>query len=323
MKSILMSKGARTAVEVCAGVKPGESALVIADTSMLSIAEAVAAAAIAVGAEPVIAVMPPRAADGQEPPRPIAAAMRECDAFFSVVSKSITHTRAVREAALAGSRGIMLTQFTEAMLAGGGIDADFAALAPTCRTVAKAMEGATTIRLTTPAGTDLTMSAAGRPGNALTCLVGPGQFSPIPNVEANVSPVEGTAEGVIVVDGSVPYAGIGVITEPIRITVTNGSIVDITGGAQAGLLRAAYADKADPLVYNIAELGVGLNPRCRFCGIMLEDEGVYGTVHIGTGTNITLGGHIKAACHYDLIMVEPTVVADGRLVLDRGRVVAG
>lgn len=201
VQGIPMSKGARTAVEICAGVKPGESVLVITDTSMMSIAEAVAGAVIAVGAEPVVAVMPPRATDGQEPPRPIAAAMKVCDAFFSVVSKSITHTRAVRDAATAGSRGIMLTQFTEEMLMSGGIEADFASLAPTCKAVAKAMEEATTIRLTTPAGTDLTISAAGRPGNALTCLVGPGQFSPIPNVEANVSPVEGSAEGIIVVDG--------------------------------------------------------------------------------------------------------------------------
>lgn len=285
-----MSRGAKTAVEVCARVTKGEDGLVIADSKMLRIAEA------------------------------IATAMRESDVFFSVVSKSITHTKAVRDAAQAGSRGIMLTQFTEGMLVSGGMEADFAALAPACRSVALALQGAHLIHLFTPAGTDLTMSASGRPGNALTCIVGPGQFSPIPNVEANVSPVEGSAQGVIVVDGSVPYAGIGVIREPIRVTVQNGNITGITGGQQARMLRDAYAEKDDPLVYNVAELGIGLNPKCHFCGIMLEDEGVYGTVHIGTGTNITLGGHVKAACHYDLIMVEPTVVADGRVVLDRGRV---
>ena len=52
---------------------------------------------------------------------------------------------------------------------------------------------------------------------------------------------------------------------------------------------------------------------------MLEDEGVLGTVHIGIGTNITLGGHVKAALHYDLIMWQPTIVLDGQVVLENGQ----
>jgi leucyl aminopeptidase (aminopeptidase T) len=54
-------------------------------------------------------------------------------------------------------------------------------------------------------------------------------------------------------------------------------------------------------------------------GFMLEDEGVYGSLHIGIGTNITLGGTIKAACHYDLIMRGATVIADGKVVLWDGQ----
>jgi 2,5-dihydroxypyridine 5,6-dioxygenase len=319
MKDILMSRGARTAVEVCAGVAKGERALVITDTTMLPIAEAVARAVVAVGAEPVVAIMPPRDADGQEPPDPVAAAMVKSDVFFAVVSKSITHTKSVRDAAQAGSRGVMLTQFSEEMMVHGGLEADFRDLAPLCQKMAAAMAGAKLIRLTTRMGTDLTLSAEGRPGNALTCMVGKGQFSPIPNVEANVSPIEGSAQGVIVADASIPYTGIGVLREPVTVRVKDGNIVDVSGGDQAKMLRDAWADKKDPLVYNVAELGVGLNPKCHFCGLMLEDEGVFGSVHIGTGTNITLGGHVKAACHYDLIMTGATIVADGRTILKDGQ----
>ena len=76
------------------------------------------------------------------------------------------------------------------------------------------------------------------------------------------------------------------------------------------MLKADLAAKQDPNVYNIAEMGVGLNPQCRFMGFMLEDEGVYGSAHIGIGTSITLGGVVKASCHYDLIMKDATIVAD-------------
>lgn len=320
MRDILMSRGARTVVEVCARVVAGENVTIVTDTGMLSVARSVAQAVYSLGANPVIAVMIPREADGQEPPPQVASAMLQSHVFFAVVSKSITHTRAVRDGVEAGSRGIMMTQFTEDMLIPGGIEADFQNLAPLCRSVAQALEGASHIHLMAPGGTDLTMSAGGRPGNALTCIVGPGQFSPVPNVEANVSPIEGSAEGIITVDGSIPYAGIGVIGQPVVVHVEKGLITGIAGGHEADLLRNAYAEKDDPLVYNIAELGIGLNPKCRFCGMMLEDEGVYGSVHIGTGTNITLGGKVKAACHYDLIIQKPTLVADGRLVLQDGKV---
>lgn len=320
MKQILMAKGARTIVEVCAGTKPGEKAVIVTEPCMLSMAEAMAAAVIAAGAEPVITVLTPRSADGQEPPEPVAAAMKASNVFFNVVRTSITHTRATRDAAAAGSRGMMMTQFSEEMLMGGGINADFRAIAPQCEAVAKALEGSETIHLTTPHGTDLTFSARGRRGNALTCLIEPGMFTTVPTIEANVSPLEGTAEGTIVADASIPYIGIGLLKAPITFKVEKGMIVSITGGSQADILKRNWESKNDPLVYNVAEMGIGLNPECRFIGYMLEDEGVYGSVHIGTGTNITLGGVTKAACHYDLIMTGATIVADGRYVLKDGKV---
>jgi leucyl aminopeptidase (aminopeptidase T) len=264
--------------------------------------------------------MTPRASDGQEPPLTVAAAMKASQVFFNVVRTSITHTRATRDAAAAGSRGMMMTAFTEEMLIHGGIEADFRALAPRCQAVAAAMAGATRIRVTSPHGTDLTLSAAGRRGNALTCMISPGQFTTVPTIEANVSPVEGSAAGTIVADASIPYIGIGLLKEPVVAKVAKGRIVSIAGGAQADLLAKNWASKNDPQVYTVAELGIGLNPHCRFIGSMLEDEGVYGSVHIGTGTNITLGGSVKAACHYDLIMTGATIEADGRIVLKNGDV---
>ena len=51
---------------------------------------------------------------------------------------------------------------------------------------------------------------------------------------------------------------------------------------------------------------------------MLDDEGVLGSAHIGIGTNITLGGNIKAAIHYDLLLWRPTLQLDGQIVIDEG-----
>lgn len=320
MEQILMARGARTVVDVCLGTKPGETILVVTEVAKIEIAKAVATAVKARGAIPLLMVMESRQRDGQEPPQPVSAAMKESDGFVCVVGKSITHTQAVKDACEAGSRGIMLTQFEPQFMEHGGLEADFPAAARDCKAIAAAMGGAKRLRLTSPSGTDLTYSAEGRRYNAMYCMVKPGEFAPVPTVEANVSPVEGSAEGVIVADASVPYVGIGLLHEPITCKVKGGKIVSIEGGEQARQLQQDLAAKKDPNVYNIAENGIGLNSSCKFVGFMLEDEGVYGSAHIGIGTSITLGGVVKAACHYDLIMRDATLEVDGKIILENGKV---
>ena len=86
-------------------------------------------------------------------------------------------------------------------------------------------------------------------------------------------------------------------------------------------LSAELRKTARSVVYNIAEVGLGLNPYSRLTGCMLDDEGVLKTLHIGIGTNITLGGNVKAACHYDLLMWNPTVSIDGVVVVEEGELI--
>lgn len=321
MKKILMGKIADKILKLNLNMKNGEKLLIVTEPEKMSIAETIAASAVRMDIEPVVSIMMPRETDGQEPPRIIAQAMAASDAFLSLVGKSITHTNAVKDALAKGSRGLVLTQFSEDMMIKGGMEADFESLAPLCKDMAKALESANEIHLTTPFGTDLTFSAKGRRGNALYCIVEKGEFSTAPTIEANVSPLEGSARGKILADASVPYLGIGLLEEPICFEVEEGNIISIEGGYQADILREDLASKNDPGVYNIAELGIGLNPNCRFIGLMLEDEGVFGSVHIGIGTSINLGGNVKAASHYDLIMTKPTLLVDGRTILKDGEVV--
>lgn len=320
MKKILMGKIADKLIDTNLKMKKGEKLLIVTEPEKINIAEVIAASALRKDIEPVINIMMPREFDSNEPPKIISEAMKASDAFLSVVGKSITHTNAVKEAISNGSRGIVLTQFSEDMMIHGGMECDFEKQAPLCKKVASMLANSKEVHLTTPLGTDLKFSAEGRRGNSLYCLVEPGEFSTAPTIEANVSPIEGTAQGKIVADASVPYIGIGLLEEPIEFEVVDGFIVDIKGGYQAKLLADNFESMNDPNVYNIAELGIGLNPNCRFIGLMLEDEGVYGSVHIGIGTSINLGGTLKAACHYDAIMTGATVVADGVEILKNGKI---
>lgn len=88
----------------------------------------------------------------------------------------------------------------------------------------------------------------------------------------------------------------------------------------ADILKKDLETKGDPNVYNIAELGVGLNPKCKMTGIMLDDEGVLGSAHIGIGSNLTLGGSLQAPIHYDLVLWHPTIKLDGTNVIKNGKI---
>lgn len=320
MHNLRLDKGADTVVHVCAQVKENEEVLIITEAGYQSICDAVVRSIKKRNGCPTVMIMEPRSRDGEEPDQVIAAAMKAADVFLCIVSHSITHTHAVKQAIEAGGRGLVLTQFCESMLIQGGITCDFVKAGKQCRTIAKHLEHGSHIHLETANGTDLTFQAEGRRGNALYGVVEPGMFSTIPTIEANVSPLEHTANGVIVADASIPYVGIGLLKEPVICTVANGFITNIAGSEQAKRLKDHLLRKEDPNVFNIAELGIGLNPCCSFIGWMLEDEGVYGSAHIGIGSSITLGGTVKAACHYDLIMKEATITVDGRKILDQGKV---
>ena len=96
MYEIQMAKGALKVLEVCASVKPGEEVLILADYNMERIGKALATAAHQLGAEPILTYLVPRQRDGQEPPKAVADAMKRAEVFLAPVSKSITHTSAVK-----------------------------------------------------------------------------------------------------------------------------------------------------------------------------------------------------------------------------------
>jgi leucyl aminopeptidase (aminopeptidase T) len=315
MNGEAIARGARKLVEENARIQAHEEVVIITDAAKLGIAELIGTAARDRGAEPVTCIMPARERDGQEPPSDVAAAMIKAEVIFSVVSKSITHTRAMKAVLEAGARSIILTNCDEEVLSSPALlETDFVAQANVCRALGESFTRGKFIRLTSPRGTDLSFSIEGRSANIMTGVPEPGELSPVPGTEVNIVPMEGTAEGRIVVDASIPYLGIGMLDDPIACTIKEGYVTGIEGAEAARILEENLRTLGERSCFNVAELGVGLNPNARLTGNMLEDEGVLGTIHLGIGTSIALGGNIIAPTHYDLLMWEPSIEVDGRLV---------
>jgi leucyl aminopeptidase (aminopeptidase T) len=311
--------GARRLTEVCADVRPGENALIITDTATDPvIARALAQALAERGAESALITIGQVKTDSGEPPAVVAAAMKAADVVFMPVQVSITHTQAVKDTNAAGGRIVALTQWIPEMLMGGGIEADFHAIEPRVMKVARLWDEGSTVTVTSAKGTNMTMDIRGRLGtpHAKTGVVRKGEFHPVPDIESPVSPVSG--DGVIVCDASIPYLDIGVLSEPVTLVVKDGNVVSIEGGEAADRVRAAWEGMNDPNVYHLAEIAIGMNPHCRLIGRMLEDEGVHTTCHFGIGTSNTLGGTVKASCHYDFIVHDPTITVDGQVIMREG-----
>lgn len=316
MKSL--HNAAKIVINDCMGIRPGEKVVVVADTPLKKLGEIFFEAAKSAQAEALLLVMLPRTSNGEEPPAAVAAALLETDAALLVTSKSLSHTRARKAANNKGTRIASLPGLTEEVMA-RTLSSGYEAIASRCILFAEKLSQGKEVHITTSLGTDLTFSIAGREGAADTGLLRvPGIFGNLPAGEAYVAPVEGTAQGKLVIDGSM--SAIGLISEPILIKVGNGMAQEITGGKEAEKLNLLM-EKHGPKARNIAELGIGLNPAAIITGVVIEDEKALGTIHIALGDNSTFGGKVEVDSHLDGIIKNPTLSIDGEILIDKGKIV--
>ncbi|MDF1592126.1 MAG: aminopeptidase [Desulfobacterales bacterium] len=314
---IQMMRGALKVMD-CGGVKPGETVLISTDTNKMRIAESLAGAAYAVGATPIIIMIPPVGVHGAQLPEPVVAAFKEADVFLQPSTWSQTHTRARVEAIKAGKRGCTMCEITEDALCVGAINADYEACDRLGRKLGAVLEKTEKVRITSPAGTDIRGIVKDRPVQYETGLFKlPGQFAAFPDSEINISPLEGTAHGKIVSDVSIMSVGI-TLYGPVTLIVKDGRITDIQGGMAAAKLRQILEVLNDEKAYNYAEFGIGLNPEARLAATNLEDLGRLGNCHAGIGSSFAIGGKVLAPNHIDAMYKDATVYFDGKVVLENG-----
>ncbi len=302
---------AETAVEQCLGLEADESCVIVTDDKRQPIGEALYDVASEI-TDATILRYPPGDQHGEEPPSPVAAAMLDADVFLAPTTKSLSHTRARGAANDAGARGATLPGITEDVFT-TGLDADYETIAQHCEDVLAQVEGADELRVTTPAGTDITFEPGAREWRDDTGIVHePGDFSNLPAGEVFVSPEN--ANGTYVVDGTMMPHGLLDEDEQLRFEVEDGFVTDISDRGVREQVEAA-SDQVGRDAYNLAELGIGTNVAVTdLVGSVLLDEKAAGTVHIAIGDDAGIGGDTDAPLHLDGIIREPTVYADGEEV---------
>jgi len=259
-----------------------------------------------------------REINGQEPPEAVAEMMKKVDVVICPTAKSLTHTDARRNAVKEGVRvGTMPGITVDAMAR--CLSADYDKIISLTDFIADKMEGISTIRVVTEKGTDVTMPVKDRMIiRSKGVLRNKGESGNLPSGEVFLAPWEDKTNGRVVIDGSM--AGIGMIKEPIIVDIVNGYAESITGGPQADEL-AQILDKSGRDARAVAEFGIGTNYKAKLTGLILEDEKVFGTIHIAFGNNITMGGRISVSSHLDGLVTEPDVYFDDELIMKKGKMI--
>lgn len=153
-------------------------------------------------------------------------------------------------------------------------------------------QAATTVRIV-GAGTDLTLSTAGR-----TYAVGDGRIN-MPDGEIYTAPVDDSAEGVITFEFPGLYAGQTIAG--IRLEFRQGKVANASAESGEEFLHQVLA--LDEGASRLGEFGVGVNFGIdRFVGDILYDEKIGGTIHLALGRAYPeCGGVNQSALHWDIV----------------------
>jgi 2,5-dihydroxypyridine 5,6-dioxygenase len=319
ISTIMKMSAARKAVQLLGGAEKDMEVLILHDPLTIANVEPLAIAADEVGARVTTMQMTPSKYHGKQLSPVVGEAMKAADLVIGLAYQNIAHTQARLDAQLCGTKVMVLPESdSDNFFLAAGWDADFTALRPEIDAVASALTNAERARVWSKDGTDITMSIAGREGRSLNGFVNTKDISAGYCLESSLAPVEGTAEGRIVVNASIP--GVALIKKQfVEIIFKKGLAVSIEGGPEAIKFRNLLASFNDPNVYNLGELGLGMNPECTLDGTMLSDESVYGGFQLALGTSAYIGGTCKAAAHYDTVITNACLELDGKKIFEGDR----
>lgn len=321
MKKITkLDTASQIAIRDCMGAKKDEKILVITDEVKREIGLSLYENAIRLGYTSLLVEMKSGKINGEEPSPEVTELMQKFDVVFCPTAKSLTHTNARRAASAKGVRIATFPGITKDVMI-RGMNADYKSISKRTIRLTELLETGSEIKVTAPAGTDISFSIKGRKAYASKGLFhAKGESGNLPTGEAFLAPVEGTANGVFVTDGS--FAGLGLIKNVnIRIEVVNGYATKISGGTLAKKLKQQL-DSVGKEARNIAEFGIGTNDSAKLSGVLLEDEKVMGTIHIALGNNVSMGGSVNVPIHLDGVVKKPTVWMDGKMLMKDGKLLA-
>ena len=158
------------------------------------------------------------------------------------------------------------------------------------------------VHITTRAGTDITFTAR----NWIT-----------DKGEIYCTPVERKTNGVVVVDGCAYW---GAPSKPLMLKISHGKVTNIESlslkDIQEKMIRTDLTKDVNDSI--LCEVGIGTNQNALWNKDIMESEQARETCHFGFGMNLNYGGKINSVNHFDLVVLQPTIIINQTTVYKDG-----
>jgi len=190
------------------------------------------------------------------------------------------------------------------------------------RRVTSNLERAREVRIRSRIGTDLRLSILGRPAQINDGIIDDDDirrgalFTSLPAGSVTVSVVEDSASGKVTFDLPIPQ--VGKLVHRLQWIFEGGRVTSFNAEKNLDAIKPIF-DKAHGDKDKIASVTIGLNPRVK-TGFIIDNL-AKGTVSIGIGSNLDIGGKNDSDYGFQGTLSQATVELDGRTVVENGRIV--
>jgi len=301
-----MKKIAEKALEKCIGLKKEEQILIITDAHGEKVGKALYKASKEKTNKTYLLKVREQEKGELEVPELAKHLMKKPpDVIVIPTRNSYTHTEAREKATEKGARIATLPGITEEMFK-RTIDIDYEKLRKEGKKLQEKMEKAEKAKIETGSGTSLNMDLTNPPVPDLGQMENKGEYGNLPTGEIFTAPKN--TNGKMVIDSMQELA-----KPKTEVYIQENEAIEIEEDQEfkKKLWKKEHRK-------NIAEFGVGLNPKATITGNILEDEKVKGTCHIAFGKNKDFGGETDSDIHWDAILFQPTIHLDNEKIMDTG-----
>ena len=309
-KTVPMVNAAREALLHVLNLRSGERVLVVTDEGCQVVGNAFAEAAKEIGTSIETYLLPESQRPLNEPPSEMFALLEDTDvvinAFVAMNEEIPFRITWIKGIVHSGERRLgHAPGITEEMMTEGPMNVNYEEMVGQVKEMLELLKGAQTAHIKAASGTDILINVEGR-DFVTDVQITPGKMGNLPAGEIFCAPVEDGANGLIVCDGVI--GNVGPIKKPLAMHVKEGRLTEVESEDTAMAEKVKKLSAADDMAGVIGELGIGINPKARLTGNLLEDEKAYRTAHIAFGNNEEMpGGQNKSKTHRDYLFHNPTM----------------
>ena len=321
------------------GVKAGESAAILSETQSREVNVQLAELALAsLGARAFHVVLPSPKLSAPAPIRstgasdaigelaPVVNALASSSFVVDLTVEGLQHAVELPAILKGGARVLVISnehpEILERCMPDTGLEARV-------RAGMKMLRGTKSMRVTSVAGTDLTIRLEGaRVGGVWGFTAKPGTLTHWPGGLCLAFPAAGSVNGTLVMDaGDMNLTFKRYLEHPVRMPIENDYVQGIEGeGYDAEMMRGYIASWGDADAYAVSHVGWGMNGLARWDAMAFYDRrdfnGTEARAYAGnflysTGANEVAGRHTLG--HFDLPVRGCTIALDDTVIVEGGR----